>query len=91
MQRLPTSLAITTAQSTTATASTSFNITLTIAVPNGQAVEGQNISVSFGDDSPAVTVLTRRDGSAVVIHAFAAAGKYNITAMYAGEALPLQS
>ena len=87
MQRLPTSLAITAAQSITTIASTSFNITLTIAVPSGQAVEGQNVSVSFGDGSPAVTVLTSTYGYVSVVHAFAAAGKYNVTATYAGEDL----
>lgn len=88
MQRLPTTLVITAAQSTTAMAPTSFNILLTIAVPNGRALGGQNVSVSFGDGSPAVTVRTSTDGSAAVVHTFAAAGKYNVTATYAGEAVP---
>lgn len=87
VQRLPTSLTITPAQSAIATAPTAFNITLATAVPDGRAVGGQNVSVSFGDGSPVLTALTSADGSAAVVHAFAAAGKYNVTATSPGEAV----
>ena len=95
MQRTPTNVLLTSANTSTLAEPVTFNITLTSATLSGQLSRrrllqnfipfgSQNLSISFGDGSANVTVTTASDGTASILHTYAALGTYNASATFAG-------
>ena len=95
VQRVGTSLTLTSSSIDAAAQSFMFTVTLTSAAPSGQPtrrrllqdaapISGQVIAISFGDGSPDGTVTTNSNGTASVVHRYTARGTFRATARYAG-------
>lgn len=95
MQRAPTSVNLASTNTSTVAEPVTFNITLTSATLSGQLsgrrllqdfvpLGGQNVTVSFGDNSTNATITTTSDGTASISHTYAALGTYNASATFGG-------
>ena len=95
MQRLATSMTLTSSAINAAAQLFMFTVTLTSAAPSGQPtrrrrlqdtapISGQVITISFGDGSPDGSMTTNTNGTASIVHRYAAYGTYIATASYAG-------
>ena len=95
VQRVATTMTLTSSSIDAAAQAFMFTVTLTSAASSGQPtrrrllqdvapISGQVITISFGDGSPDGTVTTNSNGTASIVHRYTAHGTFRATARYAG-------